>query len=874
VQARLREVDAAFERLGGAIEQSYQHVVKAPFRRVHPTLRGVWERFREDFDDREVLWGVCRARNLLRGHPEIPENLFGSVNLPTVRVMHPGPTRDDDWPMEEEDVALAFGEVPPGKVTRRYGKAFHLFWRRPEEWVAIERYKKDRKGRGPGPFDPALLKLLAKLWGAEWKDYLPRHLHRIYGNELPDRFYRARYIELWNFGDLNRRNPNLPNETWVEWGELLPDGEVRVRYSPGGKSPPVQASDHYRRTRDAKVNPWRRVLPDSTSYPLSSAYVQPYQTDAGTAVNAGAVALPPLFPGLLDTLRLYCGEVEGRRSAISVWEIHYGAEATVKLKAVKAGDPHAGSGHVLVKYKSEHDGKPTLYGYDMTTEGLRAPYDAERLAETAAAVFDELWADDSSQSHVQDQYLRYLLKTEIWPAGPADPMNVFDVRVAADLISTLRAESRAEGTQALQAFLGQLTDPVGLAILLTQVRRRYWRDQRVLNDQFVERLRSTLTAPTTRVFLDRIFKRVQSGTAVREYLQVTLLHSLKHAVRHLFVTEGSTRDEEVGSFGMFKLTHTDWSPDHDFYVYERHQDGGGATRLVGQVLSEKGMPHRVERWWDVTLACPVGDEEDFLRAALRNHGSELRAFSAGFFTQPPADRPSPQRFLEALFPAISSGENALLVRLGGILTSRFEFADAEPIPLVDLHAEIQALEDGLAARFHRRPTAAELAGDAATRVESDPTAFPALARVREVYRAHAAALAEHDYEAPSNDLERFMDQVQHLSLSTCVDACPACLGSDCDLGHMDVMRHTLSRRHLKSAHRLLTMPFTVDYVAGTTSIDTVLEAADVHDGWAILTYLDRLSPELTLALHDRFEQVGRIFDHERMELRMVLRRAT
>ncbi len=876
VRARLREVDAEFDRRGGVIEQSYQHVAEASFRRVHPTLRSVWEEFRKDFGDPEVLWSVRGARNLLRGHPQIPENLFGSVNLPTVRVMHRGGP-DEDWKMEEEDVALAFGEVPPGKVTRRYGRPFQLFWRPPYPWVAIERYKKDRPdGRDHGPFDPALLRPLATLWGPDWASYLPRHLHRIYGRDIPSRFYRARYVELWNFGTLNPRRPAEPQDSWVNWGELLPSGEVRVRYSPGGKPPAATESDHYRRTRNAEVNPWRRVLPDSTSYPLSSAYVRPFEDAAGPAPDAGGVELPPLFPGLLDTLRLYCGEVEGRRSAVCVWEIHYGAEATVKLKARKAGDPHAGTGHALVRYHSEHDREPTLYGYDLTTEGVRAPYDPARLAETAAAVFDEAWADPLDRNHLQDQYLRYLLKTESWSAGAAEPMNVFDVRVAAELLSTLRAEARARGTRTLQEFLDEVTTPAGLGALLADVRGRYWRDRRVLNDEFSARLTATLAAPATRTFLDRIFARVQKGAGVREFLQVTLLHSLKHAVRHLFVTEGSTRDEEVGSFGMFRLTHRDWSPAHDFYVYERHQDGGGATRLVGEVLREKGMEHRVERWWDVTLACPVGDEEAFLRAALRNHGPRLRAFSTTFFETAPAERPSPRAFLEALFPALPVGDDGFLVRLGGILTSRFEFGGADAIPLVALHAEIQELEDALAQRFHRSPTPAELAGHAATEVENDAAGarFPALGRVRELYREHALELAEHDDdESPSNDLERFMDQVQHLALSTCVDACPACLASDCDLGHVEVMRHTLSRRYLKTAHRLLAAPFTVAHDAGATTVDDLLRAARAHGGWAILTYRDRLAPELSMALRDRFQQVGRIFDHERMELRMILRLA-
>lgn len=874
VHARLAEVDGIFGRLEGVLQSAYEHVTEASFRRIHPTLRAVWDGFRKDFEDREVMSGVLWARNLLKGHPQIPENLFGTINLPTLRVMHSGAHPEDPWESEPEDVALAFSEVPPGKVTRRYGRGHRLYWRRPDPWFEVERYKPNREG-GPGPFNPALLRPLSTLWGADWADYLPRNLHRIYGNALPERFYRARYLELWDFGTLNPRNPKEPQDSWVNWGEILPNGEVVVRYSPHGR-PSAEASDYFRRTGDARVNPWRRVLPDSNSYPLSSAYVRAHREGEQTSADAGPIALPPLFPGLLEELRLYCGEVGGQRSALDVWEIHYGAEATVRLRAESTGDPHAGTGYALVRYRNGFDQQPTLYGYDLTTEGLRVPYDAARLEEAAAAVFAEVWADPVRQSHLQDQYLRYLLKTETWPPGAPDPMNVFDVRVAAELISTLRAESRAQGGQDTAQFLDQLTSPAGLAAMVADARERYWRDTRVLNDEFVARLASTLTWGATRPFLDRLFQQVQSSARVQEYLQVTLLHSLKHAVRHLFITEGSTSDQEVGSFGMFRLTHKDWSPGRDFYVYERNQDGSGATRLVAQVLREKGLPHQVERWWDVTLACPVGDEEDFLRAVFRQHGPALRAFSAEFLSLPPAQRPSPKDFLQGLFPAVAAGEPGFLTRLAGILTSELEFGGGGAIALVDLQVEIQGLEDALAARFRRPPTLGELAGYTASEVENDPggARFPALWRLWELYRAHAQQLAEkHDDEAPSNDLERFMDQVQHLSLSTCTDACPACLASDCDLGHIEVMRHTLSRRHLKTAHRLLSAPFTVDIQPGVTTADELAQVAAANRGWAILTYRDRLPSELGLALRDRFEQVGRIFDHERMELRAILRLA-
>lgn len=875
VEARLRAVDQHIVDHAGALEAAYAHVTADSFRRMHPTLRTVWEWFRDGIMEPAVMHEVRGKQDLVRGHPELPDTLFGTINLPTLRVVYPRENRNQNrnqnqnqrrFGGEEEDVALAFGEVAPGKVTRRYGHGHVLHWRRPKPWVDIERYK-----RGAGPFNPALVQSLPAIWGPDWADYLPRQLHGMYANALPSRFYRARFVEVWDFGSLDPNDPREPQDDWVDWGELLPNGEVTVKFWRNGP-PPVHYSDHFRRTRNPDVDPWRRVLPDSNSFPLSSAYVRPHQEGEEISPDAGGINLPPFFPGLLDELRLYCGEVDGRRSALDVWEIHYGAEASVKLRSERPRDPHAGTGHALVRYfgGDENQRLPTLYGYDLNTEGLRAPYDPNCLEENAQAVFDELWNEPNQRNHLQDKYLRYLLKTETWPAGAPDPMNLFDVRVAAELISTLRAEARAQQV-APGAFLDALTSDPGLAGMVADARARYWRDTRVLNDGFVARFTSTLTTPATRPFLDRLFQQIQSSTRVREFLQVTILHSLKHAVRHLFITEGSTRDEEVGSFGMFRLTHPQWSPNSDFYVYERNQDGNGATRLVGAIREPQRLPHLVERWWDVTMSCPVGDEEDFLRAALTAHGAALRGLSAGFFAAPLPERQSPKEDLIAMFPALAR-DLGLLGRLAGILTSQVEFGGGGAIPLVELHLEIEALRAVLAARFGRPPTQAELAGHAATEVDNDPAAarFPALGALRALYRAHRQEVGGHDDEAPSNDLERFMDQVQHLSLGTCVDACAACLASTCGMGHIEVMRHTLSRRYLKRVHEWLTRPFTVALHAGVTE-DDIVRAAGAGGGWVILTYQDRIPEQLNLPLRDQFELLGRMFDYERMELRSVRR---
>lgn len=869
LRTRLREIEDALGQHEAALERAFERVTGASFRRVHPTLRDVWRRFRKDFRDPEVRAGVRRTRSLLKGHPRLPENLFSTLNLPTVRVMYRERWRNEEprWKFQEEDVALVFGENAPGKVTRRYGRGHALYWRAPgsfKPWrlaVAIERYK-DRDGK-PGPFDPTRVKSLSDEWGPDWASLLPVGVRRAYGGTAPDRFYRARFLELWNFGTLDPRNPREPQPDWRWWGHLQPDGSVRLQMGDAGEKKP---------------DPWRQVSPDSTSYALSCAVGGPLTAKDGTkAPSSARMAVPPLFPGVLDELCFYAGERDGRRSAIFVWEVHYGAEARVVLVPDPRGknDPHAGTGTNLVRYESENDQEPLLYGYDLTTEGVRVPFGEERLTAVATELFDSLWADEDGRRHMQDQYLRFLLKSEPWPLDGVEPaVNAFELRTVAELLSTLRAETRAQGVDEPAAFLDRITAAPSLAVLVGEIQALYWRDRRVLNERFVERLTATLTHPPVRLFLQGIFGRIGKRAAVEEFLQGVVLHSLKHAVRHLFVTEGSTRDEEVGSFGMFRrLTHGDWSPTRDFYIYERNQDGSGATRLVAAVEAELGIPHLVKRWWDLSLACPVGDEEDFFRAALSAHGGDLREFAARFLAAEPDGRESPREFLAGLYPDLLDQDASLLERLAGVVTSELRLAGEGGIPLVDLYVELNGLEAELAARFGRLPTPGELAGYAAGAVEGDPEGrrVPRLGELRALYRRHAAEIDAHDPEGAAHELDRFLDQVQHLSLRTCVDACPACLASECHLGHIDTMRHALSRRRLKDAHRILSAPFTVTYAPGL-EVQALERAADANGGWVILVYQGLLPDSLVGELRDRFDSVARIFDHERIELRRILRR--
>ncbi|WP_218916376.1 DEAD/DEAH box helicase [Calidithermus chliarophilus] len=864
LQAHLHELRSVLERHARPISRMYTsgHIVGEAFRRVYGDWGKVWEWFEHCLSDPEVEQAATQGANLFEIVPEIPNNLFSTLNLPTVRVMYPNGRAEkgeDDWQSAEEDIALALRELAPGKVSRRYGRPFTLLWRAPsskslgKDRVALERYKSEDRPR-PGPFNPALIQPLSHFVDDQerWKSYLPLQLKWLYDLELPTRFYRVRYLEMWTFGSVNPNDPKRPQNDWHWYGKYQPDGSVRLIF----RTDPAKLPEGY-----------RHVSPDSDSYPLSFSLVR-HQGPAQQPLR-----LPPYFPGLFDTVEPYYGEVNATRSYLEAWDVYYGAEATIKLMRKIPNDPHARTGYNLIRYASEHDRKPLLYGYDLTTEGVRAPYNPDVLERTARVLFEELQADGQQKRHLQDQFLRFILKHETWPIGGVEnPINRFDQRKAADLISTLRAETAA--TLGTWEFLEQLCSPKGRERLL-EIARRYYPDSRTLNKDFLGRLEQTLDSRKVHDFLHRAFRRVRNGQEVLAFLKDTLLHSLEHALRKLFITEGSTRDEETGSHLRLKIHYGEVDPHSAFYLYERNQDGSGATRLFADALTRRTVAQRLRRWWQESLSCAVGDEEAFLRSALRRHREALSGFTARFFSTDIAERPSPKEFLLELYGDFLAEDSPLLGRLGGLLTAELNVFD-ESLRRLDLQLELENLESELAARFQRPPTPQELAGFAYTRLsdkaQAQSSPYPNLRKLLEIYQRHAAEMVD---AAEDEDgelvpwLDRFLVQIEHLSLSTCVDACPACLAASCDHGHIEVNRHSLSRRYLRMAHRILTRPQSYAETA-LPEADEIRARARRAGGYVYIDTPRRLGDEAARKLRAAgLTYVADVLDYDKLILRYV-----
>lgn len=857
---------------GKFITRAYDRVVSASLKAqpAYASWQLLWAWFTSTMLEPEVAGnaGQANQKDLLRLCPEFPENLFSSVNLPVVQVMYPGGQRDEKWKFQSEDVGLTFSELTPGRVSRRYGR-HDLYWRPPlmkvigrersqQNVVALERYKV-RPNRPDGPFNPKLIRDLsaAERLGHDFEKLVPKRVKEWYGGQIPKRFYRLRYLELWSFGRLKPDRPKDPVFEASYFGRRKPDGSVQLAYQ-----------DDAEKQQLMKQQDWRVVSPESTSYPLSFAVTQ------AAGETQQAVALPPLFGPLIPDLQYFFGEKHGERSRLNVWEIQYGAEATVVLHKVNPQDKKAERGINRVTYASEHDGQPMLYGYDMRTEGLRVPYDREVLQDVSEQLTKKLLADEQQSAHLQDQYLRYLLKNEPWTAGVEGGLTPFSQRLMADVLCTMRAEARAQG-QSGDQFVAALQSPDGWNELVKWA-GIYWADHRTLNEEFIGQASATLADATAFARLTRLFKSVQSSKNVRGFVGDTLLHSLKHAARNMFMMHGSADEQLVGSSVQLNLTHPHSELEAAFYVYERNQDGAGSTRAAARQLCAKPgeslTGKLVNEWWKYTLECPVAEEEQLLKAVLAPARRPAVVAEVRRILQLPAHlrqaelsgfktvlQQATQGTLELDSPQMGRLATQLLAEinvLGGTFSQ------------MELLLELLDLEGQLCRRFRRLPLPTELAGFALQQVKADDPRTQRLKGVYELYQHHFAHHIEDEDDEGENAADRFLAQVEALSVTTCVDACPACLANSCDLGHIDVMRHSVSRNLLKRAHEWLTASFTVT----TTNLtpQEAVERASHSGGFVIHEHVGQLNASVMRDIRAvGFEQQGRIFDPEQLKIRTI-----
>lgn len=898
IRGQLRNMDS-----NGTLTRAYEYITSKSLRRQaqHATWQDTWAWFEQLLLDPEVSsrYQSDQKSDLLRLCPVFPDNLFSSVNLPVVQVMAPKSTDSKDWEFTSEDVALSFTEFAVGRVSRRYGRMHQLHWRNfypapprgsSKHKVALELYKTDRSGKPPGPFRTELVKDLSDptVLGPSFNLQFPLNVRLTHG-ENPRLFYRLRYLELRSFGTLNRHDPRAVGADWKWLGRKNSDGTVNVVWESSAEERTARFSEG-----------WRYVSPDSNSIPLSFSVVQPLKDQGGKVVPPrSTAALPPLFGGLLRPLEYYYGDHDGERSRLCAWEIHYGAETTTVLVSRGQNDVHAGRGYNIVRYVNGKDQTSLLYGYDLTTEGMRLPYDQEVLTNVVDDLFQEMQVHEERRRHLQDQFLRYLLKSEAWSGGGEEGLNVFEQRQLADVLCTMRAASRGQYPDR-RSFLEALQSDPGFDALMTTA-RRYWRDHRILNEEFVTRARQTLKDQSTVRALDKAFQKVSKSSEIKGFLQDILRHSLKHAARNMFSLQGSTDPNQVGSSTKLRATHGQDPEDTALYVYERNQDGAGGTRAAARTLAPEGettisealIGKRLKEWWRFTLECPIHEEEALIKAVLDADGTHperrVRVVSVVHTTlsclvHERDDTALRTALIDATDGTLEANSNELAQLAAQLLTDVRVMG--QQFRRVDVLCELLDLERELSLTFGRTPLPAELAGYALSQLEAGAD-IPTLNALLQVYRDHFAVLdkAVEYEEAIGDDAEenmgddeaanaddRFLAQVEFFSMSTCVDACPACLASGCDLGPIDVMRHNVSRAWLKRAHRSLTRSFTLAKEQQT--IQCVLDVASTSGGFVMFEHHGRVSDSFQRELREHgFRQYGRLFDPQYLIYRSMIYRS-
>lgn len=804
--------DGGFKRRTKA---AFDFVTSASFRRVMPHWLLVWSDFTTDIDtllqNEEHLWG----RNLLGLSPNIPQNLFSPVNLPTVRVFYAQSQKagGDKWDGEDVDISLALAEVAPGSVTRRWGRGGLMHWRPPTALIpgrgvvsgvfAFERYRENSDSKG-FTFNPELIKDWSDLENTgRWLVHAPQGAQGFWDGVLPKRFYRLREMQLFSFGTVDYNNPRRPNRDWTWFGRKTSTSGVEFKFFKD-QVPPVDER-------------WRHVSSESSSYPLSFAVALPNHKPQCSS------RLAPLFSGLLEDVEFYFGEVEGERSYLSAHEVHYGSEATIHLVPKGRHDPHGGTVHMNVRYVSEHDGEPLLYGFDLDTEGIRVPYSERRLREVAEAVWEVVCEDESAKRHIQDQFLRFLMKSGGWVKTNADDgVSRFGLSIATDVFCTMRAETRGSGLNELDEFFALVRDE-NTRIPDSPEQRQvqgwampYWGTDRRLLGDFWSRFHHTFSDSESADALGEILRKITHLPSIVEFVADVILHSLEHALFNLVLLLGGVPEQELSRFTKLSMSHDERSNEEAFYIFERNRDGNGATRILCEQLEHP--EHFVSDWISTALTCPVADEEAYIRAMLQRYGDELAM---------ERDEDELDSYLRECERSVVHGqaEDHHRARLVGLVNASFSFG-GEQVSLLSLTLELMSLEQELASRFDRPPTSEELAHFALHEVTANNRrSLASLSKMRGILLDHTETLSRDgiDDEVLDPD-ERFVNQVIHIGPWSCREGCPACLmNGRSDVGRPEIAKHTLLRSLLREAHLHIAGEMWVDYGTPPSALHEVAE---------------------------------------------------
>lgn len=495
------------------------------------------------------------ARDRRSRLPWIPRTLFGTVNLPQVRVSAPCHGSSKGL-VAEEDIALALGAVAPGNMTRRWGTS-EVHWRLPQQ--------------GRKPFLSRAEAAEAESFSVGTGDEVRRHLPVDAREDLGTQPIEPEVL--------------CPTHLSLEIGGLMRGGGwTGFHYLD-------ETAQEVRRIPDGTTSPGPEVELRSSAALRGFAIIRADERRAGTLPPA---ALAPL----VSRIEVFAGaSLAGGATGLRVARVYWGADAELRLK-----DEPTPYGMSQV-FTDPVSGRSSLVGYDMETEGIRLHLDSARLDRFVEAERARLAASPEDQAWHTIQMLRYIVQRRARNAG----VNGFEAQRAAELVV---AAAGAPGLREELNRLLKMWDPDKLGQLFRRVHAEILSQHPLLSERRIDRLITGTAKANFHKVLKHALAAAGDEGAMRHYLRSLVLHGLAIRFRQAFVLHG--RGDEGRVVCHVKLPIQFGADASDVITIAENGEGGdGTTRTFVQAFEAAAA----QMMGGFLTSCPNAAEDALIETA-------------------------------------------------------------------------------------------------------------------------------------------------------------------------------------------------------------------------------------------------------------------
>ncbi|MDC9824818.1 AAA domain-containing protein [Devosia sp. ZB163] len=470
-------------------------------------------------------------------------------------------------------------------------------------------------------------------------------------------------------------------------------------------------------------------------------------------------------PAWLERVEAYLGDgVGGRETGLALARVYWGADAELNLEG-----PPAQSVAFSQIFTSPDDDRPMLHGYHVQSEGVRFVLNAELIGMFVDEEVRRLTSDPSDRQWHLSQMMRFLVVQGAEAVG----INTFDAHRAAELLLSAYADPELSGRM---AHLSRFWSKAALAALFEDTRARLLSRHPLLSPSRVSRVADNLSGQAFQQVFQKTMAAVRAADSLPRYLQSVVVHSLASRLKDLFVRWGQGDERQVIMHVELPIMFSR-AADMSVTICEVGAFGDGTTRAFVDKF-ERAEPDVFKGYFG---DCPNA-REDAVVDRLLGRAERHDAWRAIDATDVSALRSLAGDL--GLAPGESIPSAALRLLFGQ------ETVGIEQFPLYDLAISLRGLNQGLAGRFGRDPTAWELTSAAVAEAIEQPDTIAG--RLLHAYADIEASVQEESLSADG----RLAEQVFRLHPRLCVDGCAACVHQESDMMSDGMLTASTSRRLL------------------------------------------------------------------------------